>query len=158
MNEVPASASITASGATAATASAKACAPTAGSGVSERLQGVPPEHRMPSALVSDAARCCFTAVLDTILRAGVGQERRGPSYFFISFVLGPLNSLLWYVPSSRCIWSSAPVLFLQEQIKDIIIMRNGCGQRLFPATSQTSQTCLTCCSGPSWPRSHIAKT
>jgi hypothetical protein len=27
----------------------------------------------------------------------VGQERLGPSYFFISLVLGPLNSLLWYV-------------------------------------------------------------
>jgi hypothetical protein len=50
----------------------------------------------------------------------VGQERLGPSYFFISLVLGPLNSLLWYVPSSRYIWSSAPILFLQEQIKDII--------------------------------------
>jgi hypothetical protein len=34
----------------------------------------------------------------------VGQERLGPSYFFISLVLGPLNSLLWYVPSSRYIW------------------------------------------------------
>jgi hypothetical protein len=34
---------------------------------------------------------------------GVGQERLGPSYFFISLVLGPLNSLLWYVPSSRYI-------------------------------------------------------
>jgi hypothetical protein len=52
----------------------------------------------------------------------VGQERLGPSYFFISLVLGPLNSLLWYVPSSRYIWSSAPILFLQEQIKDIIII------------------------------------
>jgi hypothetical protein len=31
----------------------------------------------------------------------VGQERLGPSYFFISLVLGPLNSLLWYVPSLR---------------------------------------------------------
>ena len=40
---------------------------------------------------------------------GVGQERLGPSYFFISLVLGPLNSLLWYVPSSRYIWSSAPI-------------------------------------------------
>ena len=29
------------------------------------------------------------------------QERLGPSYFFISLVLGPLNSLSWYVPSSR---------------------------------------------------------
>jgi hypothetical protein len=25
----------------------------------------------------------------------------GPSYFFISLVLGPLNSLVWYVPSLR---------------------------------------------------------
>ena len=51
------------------------------------------------------------------------QERLGPYYFFISLVLGPLNSLLWYVPSSRYIWSSAPIFcFLQEQIKDIIII------------------------------------
>ncbi len=51
------------------------------------------------------------------------QERLGPSYFFISLVLDPLNRLLWYVPSSRYIWSLAPVfLFLQEQIKDIIIV------------------------------------
>jgi len=28
-----------------------------------------------------------------------GRERLGPSYFYISLVLGPLNSLLWYVPS-----------------------------------------------------------
>jgi hypothetical protein len=49
------------------------------------------------------------------------QERLGPAYFFKSLVLGPLNSLLWYVPSSRYIWSSAPILFPQEQIKDIII-------------------------------------
>jgi hypothetical protein len=52
----------------------------------------------------------------------VGQERLGPSFFFTSLVLGPLNSLLWYAPSSRYIWSSAPILFLQEQIKDIIII------------------------------------
>ncbi len=38
----------------------------------------------------------------------MGQERLGPSYFFISLVLGPLNSLLWYVPSSRYMWSLAP--------------------------------------------------
>ena len=35
--------------------------------------------------------------------------------------MSPLNILLWYVPSSRYIWSSAPILFLQEQIIDIII-------------------------------------
>ena len=53
----------------------------------------------------------------------MGQERLGPSYFFISLVLGLLNSLLWYVPSSRySLWSSAHILFLQEQIKDIIII------------------------------------
>jgi hypothetical protein len=57
----------------------------------------------------------------------VGQERLGPSYFFISLVLGPLNNLLWYVPSSRYIWKvymelGSSFLFLQEQIKDIIII------------------------------------
>jgi hypothetical protein len=31
----------------------------------------------------------------------VGQERLVPSYFFIPLVLGPLNSLVWYVPSLR---------------------------------------------------------
>ena len=36
-------------------------------------------------------------------------------------MLGPLNSLLLYVTSSRYIWSLAPIFFLQEQIKDIII-------------------------------------
>ena len=29
----------------------------------------------------------------------MGQERLGPSYFFIPLVLGPLNSVVWYVPS-----------------------------------------------------------
>jgi hypothetical protein len=32
---------------------------------------------------------------------GVGQEWLGPSYFFISLAIGPLNSLVWYVPSLR---------------------------------------------------------
>ena len=41
----------------------------------------------------------------------MGQERLGPSYFFI-LVLGPLNSLLWYVPSYRYIWSLAAIFFL----------------------------------------------
>jgi hypothetical protein len=27
---------------------------------------------------------------------GVGQEQLEPSYFFISLVLGPLNSLVWW--------------------------------------------------------------
>jgi hypothetical protein len=31
----------------------------------------------------------------------VGQEQLGPSYFFISLVLGPLKSLVWYLPSLR---------------------------------------------------------
>ena len=32
----------------------------------------------------------------------MGQERLGPSHFFIPLVLGPLNnSLVWYVPSLR---------------------------------------------------------
>jgi hypothetical protein len=53
----------------------------------------------------------------------VGQDRLGPSYFFISLVLDPLNSLFsygTYLPKG--IWSLAPIfLFLQEPIKDIII-------------------------------------
>jgi len=53
---------------------------------------------------------------------GVGQERLGPSYIFISLVIGTLDRLLWYVPTSRYTWSSAPILFLQEQRKDIIII------------------------------------
>ena len=33
----------------------------------------------------------------------VGQERLGPSYFFIPLVLGPLNSLVWWeVPLGVC--------------------------------------------------------
>jgi hypothetical protein len=31
----------------------------------------------------------------------VCQERLGPSHFFTPLVLGPLNSLVWYVPSLR---------------------------------------------------------
>ncbi len=31
----------------------------------------------------------------------MGQDRLGPSYFFISLVLALLNSLVWYVPSLR---------------------------------------------------------
>jgi hypothetical protein len=51
----------------------------------------------------------------------VGQERLGPSYFFIPLVLGPLNSLVWWeVPLGYIALRS--FLFLQEQIKDIIII------------------------------------
>ena len=55
---------------------------------------------------SQSGRSGFRPTLGTEFR-GVGQERLGPSYFFISLVLGPLtcDSLLWYVPSSRYIWS-----------------------------------------------------
>jgi hypothetical protein len=51
----------------------------------------------------------------------VGQERLGPSYFFIPLVLGPLNRLVWWeVPLGYVALGS--FLFLQEQIKDIIII------------------------------------
>jgi hypothetical protein len=69
----------------------------------------------------------------------VGQQRLGPSYFFISLVLGPLNSLLWYVPSSRYIWSSDPILFLQEQIKTIIIILL---QLTHPCVSMLEKYCM----------------
>jgi hypothetical protein len=70
----------------------------------------------------------------------VGQERIGPSYFFMSLVLGPLNSLLWYVPSSRYILSLAPILFLQEQIKDIIIMQDVAHPQ--PSTTSLYSVCI----------------
>jgi hypothetical protein len=50
-----------------------------------------------------------------------GQERLGPSYVFISLVLGALNRLVWWeVPLGYIALRS--FLFLQEQIKDIIII------------------------------------
>jgi hypothetical protein len=52
---------------------------------------------------------------------GVGQERLGPSYFFIPLVLGPLNSHVWCeVPLGYI--ALGWFLFLQEQKKDIIII------------------------------------
>ena len=33
------------------------------------------------------------------VRLGGDHRAAGPTYFFIPLVLGPLNSLLWYVPS-----------------------------------------------------------
>jgi hypothetical protein len=45
----------------------------------------------------------------------VGQERLGPSHFFIPLVLGPLNSLVWYVPSLRYI--RVCVLLLQDLLQ-----------------------------------------
>jgi hypothetical protein len=52
---------------------------------------------------------------------GVGQERLGPSYVFISLVLGPLNRLVWWeVPLGYIVLRS--FLFLHEQIKDFIIL------------------------------------
>ena len=48
----------------------------------------------------------------------MGQERLGPSFFFISLVLGPLNSLLSCVSSSRYIWSLAHIFcFCKNQQK-----------------------------------------
>jgi hypothetical protein len=76
----------------------------------------------------------------------VGQERLGPSYFFISLVLGPLNSLMMmifylFLQKQQIGYCYIPIwvylmlrfflkvymefgsyfLFLQEQIKDIIM-------------------------------------
>jgi hypothetical protein len=51
----------------------------------------------------------------------VGQERLGPSKVFIPLVLGPLKSLVrWEVPLGYIALRS--FLFLQGQIKDIIII------------------------------------
>ena len=63
-----------------------------------------------AAFVYNARKCLFFGGKEEGggVRSGPG-EAIGPSYFFMSLVLGPLNSLLWYVPSSRYIWSSAPI-------------------------------------------------
>jgi hypothetical protein len=54
----------------------------------------------------------------------VGQERLGPSYFFIPLILGPLNSLVWWeVPLGYIPLTLGRFLFLQEQIKEIIIIK-----------------------------------
>jgi hypothetical protein len=74
----------------------------------------------------------------------VAQERLGPSYFFISLVLGPLNSLLWYVTSSRYIWNSAPILFLQEQLKDIIVLTRVRAAPLSPVVGHSDFAGLGC--------------
>jgi hypothetical protein len=50
------------------------------------------------------------------------DRRLGPSYFFISLWLGPLNSLLWYVPSSRYIHGARLLLCSASTNKSIIII------------------------------------
>jgi len=46
--------------------------------------------------------CLGCAVSRSVPQALIfNQKRLGPSYFFIPLVLGPLNSLVWYVPSLR---------------------------------------------------------
>jgi hypothetical protein len=47
----------------------------------------------------DLKGCC-SCFADTESGPGA-DERLGPSHFFIPLVLGPLNSLVWYVPSLR---------------------------------------------------------
>jgi hypothetical protein len=62
----------------------------------------------------------------------VGQERLGPLYFFIPLVLGPLNRLVWWEVPLRYI-ALGSFLFLQEQIKDIIITMTSeprCGREM----------------------------
>jgi hypothetical protein len=49
---------------------------------------------LPSRLVSRPSLGTSLSLLEKVLRLG-------PSYFFIPLVLGPLNSLVWYVPSLR---------------------------------------------------------
>ena len=51
---------------------------------------------------------------------GVGQERLGPSYFFISLVLQPLMVRTFLKVYMEL---GSYFLFLQEQIKDIIIIQ-----------------------------------
>jgi len=57
----------------------------------------------------------------TVRREKVQLRIREQSFFYHHH-LSPLNSLLWYVPSSRYMELGSSFLFLQEQIKDIIII------------------------------------
>ena len=79
------------------------------------------------------------------VRSGPGEARTILLLHIIS--VRPLNSLLWYVPSSRDIWSSGPILFLQEQInfEDIFITRPG--MRLRSASERQSTSCTACIVG-----------
>jgi hypothetical protein len=58
----------------------------------------------------------------------VGQERLGPSYFFMSLVLGPLNILVWYVPSLRYTrglgWRMHCGVEVTESSTNILLARN----------------------------------
>ena len=58
---------------------------------------------------------------------GVGQELLGPSYFFISLVLGPLIPLMVRTFLKVYIEIGSYFLFLKEQIKDIIIITDDRG-------------------------------
>ncbi len=63
----------------------------------------------------------------------MGQERLGPSYFFIPLVLGPLNSLVWYVPSSRYTrdlgWRTHCGVKVTEPSTDKQHIMQGCSER-----------------------------
>jgi hypothetical protein len=56
------------------------------------------------------------------VRSGPGEARTILLLHIISVRPSKNPIMVWYVPSSRYIWSSAPIFFLQEQIEDIIIL------------------------------------
>jgi hypothetical protein len=71
------------------------------------------------------------------VRSGPGEARTILLLYIIrtrpskqSLVARPSKQSLLYVPSSRYIWNLAPILFLQEQLKDIII---SCPRLFVPA-------------------------
>jgi hypothetical protein len=75
----------------------------------------------------------------------VGQERLGPSYFFISLVLGPLNKqpplMLPTILKVYGMELGSIFLFLQEKIKDSIIThrdRDGAGTQAGMTQTQAS--------------------
>jgi hypothetical protein len=71
--------------------------------------------------------------MKTDLAEFYGQERLGPSYCFISLLLGPLNSLLWSVPSfhePQCYaltegLAIAGLAFLNHTIFDVLPLESG---------------------------------
>jgi hypothetical protein len=67
----------------------------------QRLQPTHPPTHPKDFVFINLVRSTDSVNPRAVHSSGVGQERLGPSYFFISLVLGPLNSLVWYVPSLR---------------------------------------------------------
>ena len=81
----------------------------------------------------------------------MGQERLGPSYFAIPLVLGPLNSLVWYVPSLRytrglgwCMHCGAEVTESSTNKQHYLLLPKRLRSAGDPEVKQTSKSTAKC--------------